>query len=91
EELDEFQQARSPEELEHELGDMLAALVNVGRKLNIDCEGALRQANQRFRQRFGYMERTARKEGRPLEELSLDEQEALWQQAKRQGDAPPTA
>ncbi len=90
EELDEFRQARSPEELEHELGDILAALVNVGRKLNIDSEGALRKGNERFRQRFGHMEQAARRQGRGLEELPLDEQESLWQQAKSElGGGPP--
>ncbi len=84
EELDELAAARSPEEQEHELGDILAALVNAGRKLGIDSEGALRKAGARFRERFAYMEEAARRQGRSIERLSLEEQEALWQEAKRQ-------
>ena len=83
EELDEFDSARTREELEHELGDVLAALVNVGRKLGIDSETALRKGNARFRQRFQYMERTAHSRGRELKDLPLAEQEELWQEAKR--------
>ena len=91
EELKEFESARSTEELEHELGDVLAAIVNVGRKLNIDTEGALRQANARFRERFSYMESAAAEQGRSLGDLPLERQEELWQEAKkrkRQGPSP---
>ena len=88
EELQEFQEARSPAELEHELGDILAAIVNIGRKLNIDAEGAVRQANERFRRRFGYMEEAAQRQGRPLRDLTLQQQEALWQEAKREPHQP---
>jgi tetrapyrrole methylase family protein/MazG family protein len=91
EELDEFSRAKDKAELEHELGDIFAALVNVGRKLGIDSEGALRKASGRFRERFGYMEAAARRQGRSIEQLSLEEQEALWQEAKRAergGDKP---
>ena len=84
EELGEFQAARSKAEQEHELGDIIAALVNVGRKLDIDTEGAVRKANDRFRRRFQYMERAARERGASIDSLPLDEQEALWQEAKKQ-------
>ncbi|MBI3744490.1 MAG: nucleoside triphosphate pyrophosphohydrolase [Chloroflexi bacterium] len=84
EELGEFKGARTKAEQEHELGDIIAALVNVGRKLDIDTEGAVRKANERFRRRFQYMERAARERGASIERLPLDEQEALWQEAKRQ-------
>ncbi|MSQ25280.1 MAG: nucleoside triphosphate pyrophosphohydrolase [Dehalococcoidia bacterium] len=83
EEIGEFQRARTPAEQEHELGDIFAALVNIGRKLGIDSEGAARKANGRFTQRFQYMERAARDRGAALSALSLDQQEALWQEAKR--------
>lgn len=88
EELREFEEAGSPAELEHELGDILAAMVNIGRKLNIDAEGALRQANERFRRRFSYMEAAAQRQGRSLGDLTLEQQEALWQEAKRQVGQP---
>jgi MazG family protein len=71
--------ARQPA-VEAELGDLLFTVVNLGRHLDVDAEMALRGCNRRFRQRFGEMERAA---DRPLEELSPEELEALWEQAKR--------
>jgi XTP/dITP diphosphohydrolase/ATP diphosphatase len=66
--------------VEAELGDLLFTVVNLGRHLGVDAEMALRKCNLRFRRRFSEMERTAQ---RPLEELSPDELEALWEQAKK--------
>jgi MazG family protein len=63
-----------------ELGDLLFTVVNLGRHLGVDAEMALRGCNRRFRDRFRLMEQTA---SRPLEELSPDELESLWAQAKR--------
>jgi MazG family protein len=71
--------ARKPA-VEAELGDLLFTVVNLGRHLNVDAEMALRGCNRRFRQRFREMELAS---ARPLEELSPDELEALWAQAKR--------
>jgi MazG family protein len=71
--------ARKPA-VEAELGDLLFTVVNLGRHLGVDAEMALRGCNQRFRQRFRAMELASE---RPLEELSLDELEALWVEAKR--------
>ena len=71
--------ARKPA-VEAELGDMLFTVVNLGRHLDVDAEMALRGCNRRFRQRFREMELAAT---RPLEELSADELEALWAQAKQ--------
>jgi len=66
--------------VEAELGDLLFTAVNLGRHLGVDAEMALRGCNLRFRQRFREMEMAS---ARPLEELSPDELEALWAQAKR--------
>ena len=66
--------------VEAELGDLLFTVVNLGRHLGVDAEMALRQCNLRFRRRFSEMELAA---SRPLEELSPDELEALWAQAKK--------
>jgi MazG family protein len=66
--------------VEAELGDLLFTVVNLGRHLGVDAEMALRKCNLRFRRRFSEMEQTAT---RPLEELSPDELEALWEQAKK--------
>jgi nucleoside triphosphate diphosphatase len=71
--------ARKPA-VEAELGDLLFTVVNLGRHLGVDAEMALRNCNLRFRQRFREMELAA---PRPLEELSPNELEALWVQAKR--------
>jgi len=67
---------------EMEFGDLLFALVNVGRKMGIDAESALRASNAKFRKRFSRVEEAAWREGREVEDLSLDEMEAHWQSAK---------
>lgn len=66
--------------VEAELGDLLFTVVNLGRHLGVDAEMALRGCNRRFRERFLLMEQSASK---PLEELSGQELEELWAQAKR--------
>jgi MazG family protein len=71
--------ARKPA-VEAELGDLLFTVVNLGRHLGVDAEMALRGCNLRFRERFRAMEMAS---ARPLEELSLDELEALWIGAKQ--------
>jgi nucleoside triphosphate diphosphatase len=71
--------ARMPA-VEAELGDLLFTAVNLGRHLGVDAEMALRGCNRRFRQRFRAMELASE---RPLEELSPQELEELWAQAKR--------
>ena len=68
---------------ELEFGDLLFALVNVARKMGIDAESALRASNAKFRKRFALMEKGAWEQGRTVEDLSLDEMEALWQKAKQ--------
>jgi tetrapyrrole methylase family protein / MazG family protein len=66
-----------------ELGDLLFAVVNLARHYEIDAESALRETNTRFRRRFAHIEQTAREQGRQLNDLSLDEMESLWQEAKK--------
>ena len=83
EEIEEVRQSADQAELAAELGDLLFALVNLARWKQVDAEGALRAASVRFKQRFGHIERSARAQGRTLSEMSLDEMEALWQEAKR--------
>ena len=70
-----------------EFGDLLFALVNVGRKMGIDAEGALRASNAKFRRRFACIEEAAWETGRTVDDLTTDEMEAYWQQAKR-GESP---
>lgn len=86
EELDELKEAvaqGAQDAVEAELGDALFSLINVARHLKVDAETALRGCNQRFVQRFNYMEHSLEKQGRRLEEVDIDELEALWQEAKR--------
>jgi tetrapyrrole methylase family protein/MazG family protein len=66
-----------------ELGDLLFAVVNLARHYEIDAESALRETNTRFRKRFAHIEQSAREQGRPLSDLSLNEMESLWQEAKK--------
>lgn len=79
--------ARKPA-VEAELGDLLFTVVNLGRHLGVDAEMALRGCNRRFRDRFREMELAA---NRPLEELSPDELESLWTEAKQKLNAGPRA
>jgi tetrapyrrole methylase family protein/MazG family protein len=66
-----------------EIGDVLFTVVNLARKQGIDAETALRGTCDKFRSRWSAMEEAAGRDGHTVDELSLDEQEALWQQAKR--------
>jgi tetrapyrrole methylase family protein/MazG family protein len=84
EEVGEFQQAETQEEKAREFGDLLFTLANIARRMGIDLEAALREANRRFYQRFSYMEEACRKRGLKLGELSFDQQNALWEEAKKQ-------
>ena len=83
EELGEFREAPDEESQASEFGDLLFALVNYARWLDIDAESALRGTNARFARRFSAMEQLAHERGTKLEHLSLDEQEALWQEVKK--------
>ncbi len=84
EEVGELKQTDSEVRRAEEFGDLLFTLVNVARRLGVDLEAALREANRRFYQRFSYMEGVCRQRGLNLGELSFDEQNALWEEAKRE-------
>jgi MazG family protein len=71
-----------PQRLEDEIGDLLFAVINLGRKLGVDAEIALRGTNRKFRSRFAHVERGLANEGKTPKEATLDEMEALWQAAK---------
>lgn len=71
------------ERIESEVGDLLFSVVHLARHLKVDPEQALRGTNARFRARFAAMERTSAAKGQPLGELTADELEALWVEAKR--------
>ncbi|MEX1247935.1 MAG: nucleoside triphosphate pyrophosphohydrolase [Anaerolineales bacterium] len=82
EEIRELQAAESAEEREAEYGDILFALVNLSRWLKVDPEAALRAANARFKRRFAYVEAGAKKQGRQLKDMTLQEMDALWDEGK---------
>ena len=68
--------------IKDEFGDMLFALVNLGRHLELDPEAALAGTNDKFRTRFHHVEQALAQAGGSLDEATLEEMEALWQQAK---------
>jgi len=82
EEVGEFQQAEGEEKAD-EYGDLLFTLVNFARRMGIDSEIALREANARFFSRFACMEELCRQRGLDLAELPFKEQNDLWEEAKK--------
>ena len=70
--------------MEDEVGDLLFVMVNIARYLSLDPESALRKTNRKFRQRFQWVEARLSEQGKKPAESSLEEMEALWQQAKSQ-------
>ena len=83
EEIRELKQAGSDKERGQEFGDLLFTLVNIARRLGVDSEVVLREANQRFCRRFTHMEGLCRQRGLTFSRLSFDEQNQLWEEAKR--------
>jgi|SRR5882672_2888895 len=74
--------------MEEEVGDLFFVMVNIARYLALDPESALRKTNRKFRRRFQWMEQRLHEDGRTPEDVSMDELESLWQQAKRQEKQP---
>ncbi len=72
-------QADDQAHIEEEFGDVLFALINYGRFIGVEAETALEKVNKKFKFRFQYIEQMA---GRPLSDMTLDEMNALWDQAK---------
>jgi MazG family protein len=93
EELDELRQAikqhaATATETDHsrvreEVGDVLFAVTNIARALQVEPEAALKVTNRKFRRRFRHIEQGLSKRGRSLDAATLEEMEALWQEAKR--------
>ncbi len=85
EEIAEFKESLRTEnaaKIEEELGDVFFTLVNLSRFLDLDPEEALRKTIGKFIRRFRYIEEKAAGAGRNLKDMTLDEMEALWQEAK---------
>ena len=85
EEIEEIKHAETDFELASEIGDLFFALVNVARWKKVDSESALRGTNMKFKKRFAHVEQGAKKQGRSLSDLSLEEMDALWNEAKKLG------
>jgi len=86
EELHEFEEAMlagDQQEMESELGDLLFAIVNLGRFLSIDPEEALRKTIQRFTNRFSHVEESLHAQGVAMKSATLAEMDLLWEEAKR--------
>jgi tetrapyrrole methylase family protein/MazG family protein len=83
EEVGEFKRAKKKERKAEEFGDMLFTLANIALRMGMDAEAALREANRRFFKRFSYMEELCRQRGLNFAELSFDEQNKLWAEAKK--------
>jgi XTP/dITP diphosphohydrolase len=84
EELTEFnnEKDQNSERMEDEFGDILFALINYARFVNINPEDALEKTNRKFIKRFNFIEQNAVEQGKPLSEMTLEEMELLWKQAK---------
>ena len=85
EEIEEIKNAETDFELASEIGDLFFALVNVARWKKVDAESALRGTNRKFKKRFAHVEQSAKKQGRSLSDLSLEEMDVLWNEAKKLG------
>ena len=85
EEIGELKTAISEEtidEIGSEIGDILFVVLNLARKLEIDAETALKKTNRKFRQRFAFIEKELKENGKSLEKTSLQEMDDLWNKAK---------
>lgn len=88
EELEEFRvelRSGNIEKQEEELGDVLFSVVQLGRRLDLDCEETLRKANNKFYRRFSGMESDAKLEGKDITKMSLADWEVLWNKQKAKG------
>jgi XTP/dITP diphosphohydrolase len=88
EEMEELHEAKSganKAKVEEEFGDLLFALVNYARFLKVDPEAALERTNLKFIRRFKYIEEQAEKTQKDLKAMSLEEMDAIWNEAKQKG------
>jgi tetrapyrrole methylase family protein / MazG family protein len=83
EEVGELKRASTHEERVHEFGDILLVLANAARRMDIELESALRQANARFTRRFRYIEDACRERGLDLKSMTLAEMDRVWDEAKK--------
>jgi XTP/dITP diphosphohydrolase len=86
---DEVTKGSPHEKREDELGDLLFAIVNYARFIDVNPEDALERTNRKFIQRFQYLEEKAKNNQKPLNEMSLDEMNVFWNQAKKMDKYSP--
>ncbi len=87
EELEEVEQAIASDDNNHikeEIGDLLFVVANLAHKLKVDPEDALRDSNRKFERRFHYIEQSLETQNKSLDNSSLEEMDALWNQAKKE-------
>ena len=80
---DELDKPDNHRRVEEEFGDLLFALINWSRFIGVNPEDALERTNKKFKQRFQYMEKRSRETGRPLQDMTLDEMDLWWNEAKK--------
>jgi tetrapyrrole methylase family protein/MazG family protein len=83
EEIEEIKNAESDFEMASEIGDLLFVLVNFARWKHIDAESVLRATNMKFKKRFAYVEQGAKNQNRNLSDMTLEEMDVLWNEAKK--------
>lgn len=83
EEMEEFHEAQTKEEQEAEFGDLMFSLINYARFVDIDPEEALEKTNKKFVKRFNYLEDKVNESGKRLENMSLEEMDQYWNEAKK--------
>jgi XTP/dITP diphosphohydrolase len=83
EEINEFEQETDHQKREQELGDVFFSLINYARFIGINPEDALERTNKKFISRFQQIEELAKEQGKDISELSLKEQDELWEKAKK--------
>lgn len=84
EEMKEFRNAENPQNKNDELGDVLFSIINYARLLNLNPDEALERTNLKFIQRFQYIEQKAKENGTSITELSLQEMDEYWNEAKKE-------
>lgn len=83
EETDELKEAiKTNANKEEEIGDLLFVVLNLARKLNVDAETALKKTNRKFRTRFRHIEDSLKNDGKKIDDATLEEMDALWNEAK---------
>lgn len=73
------------DKMEAEFGDMIFSIINAARLYGVNPDNALERTNQKFIYRFNYMEKKIKDNGKVLRDMTLDEMEAIWQEAKKSG------